>query len=361
MPETPMLDLERDPPKQRHAWATLLFAVAVAVAVVGLNIHIDLWWIPLLYVGIAIHELGHLAAGKLAGMNPAAIMVGGLKIFKSGDRWICRFDFRQLLGGGVAAPLARKGHSNGSKAFMVAGGPLATLLLAVIGGVTSGWTGSLCSINLFLLASTMLPVQGVNKSDIPRIWQLLRDRQGAQSWAALIQIQTQDMEGVLPRDWDPEIVAQMLHSDPKSGDYAYRQLLAFYRQLDLGDSELALQHLETALATSAAGGNVVQHLCFLEASASSALYRHNAAAAHTWLARAIKVRRAVTKNGAEAAIAQSEGRYQDALRYWDAAQAYLAKKKLDSGLVRFARRIIADHQQECRQALSAAQATAGDS
>ena len=361
MRETPILDLQRDPPKLRRAWAPIVFAAAIVLAVLRWNLHIDLWWIPLVYVGVTIHELGHLVAGKLVGLNPAAIMVGGLSIFKSGDRWVCRFDFRQLLGGGVAAPLARKGHSNRSKAIMVAGGPLATLLLAVIAGVTWGWTSSLCSINLFLLASTMLPVQGVNKSDIPRIWQLLRDPQGSEAWTALIQVQTQDMEGVLPRDWDPEIVAQMLQSDAKSGDYAYRQLLAFYRQLDLGDSEQALQHLETALASSALSGNLVRHLCFLEASASSALYRHNSAAACTWLARAIQVRRPVSRHGVEAAIAQAEGRYQDGLQSWDAALAYLVKRKLDSGLVRFAKRIIADHQQECRQALSAAPAVAGDS
>jgi membrane-associated protease RseP (regulator of RpoE activity) len=61
--------------------------------------------LPALYVTVAIHELGHLAAGRTVGMRPGAIMIGGVAIFKSGAHWGIRFDYRCMFSGGGAKPL----------------------------------------------------------------------------------------------------------------------------------------------------------------------------------------------------------------------------------------------------------------
>src|ERR1017187_3694112 len=142
MPETPILDLERDPPKLKRQWVGLVIGGAAGLGgwyLLQGSIYIDAaWWFPLLYASIAFHEVGHLAAAKIVGMEAGGIAVGGLLIFKSGTRWIWRFDWRRILSGGLAKPLVGSGESRrGPYAWMVAGGPLATMLLAATSGVAA--------------------------------------------------------------------------------------------------------------------------------------------------------------------------------------------------------------------------------
>jgi len=75
------------------------------------------------------------------------------------------------------------------------------------------------------------------------------------------------------------------------------------------------------------------------------------------MARAVKVAKPVTRHSVDAAIAQSEHRYGDALQLWDASLAYIAKRKLDSGLIRFTKAKIAEYQGQCRAALESAPAS----
>jgi hypothetical protein len=182
--ETPILDLEQDPPRERrfgmHTSVGALFLVVVAFV---LPDHVSgFWWFPILYASVALHEIGHLIAGKLVGMEAGGIVVGGLMFFKSGGRWRFRFDYRRILSGGLARPLARKTDFDPARfAWMVAGGPLTNIVLAVIAGIVfwkTGsaleWVGSVFWLNVILFAGTLLPVAGVNKSDGARLWMLLR-------------------------------------------------------------------------------------------------------------------------------------------------------------------------------------------
>ncbi len=156
----------------------------------------------------------------------------------------------------------------------------------------------------------------------------------------------------MPRDWDAELFAQMLLRDHhESYDSTYRQLQAFYRLNDERNVDGALEHLEKALAASGRGGRLLRHACFLEAACSSAMLRDNSAAARTWLARATRLRKPMSRHSTEAAIAQSEGRYLEALRSWDAALAFLVAKKFDSGPARYGKAKIREYQEQCREAI----------
>jgi Peptidase family M50 len=356
--ETPILDLEREPPKARRPWAAYLFS-AVAVIIIARWIPVDsLWWFPVLYVSIAFHEIGHLVAGKLAGMKAGGIVVGGLMLLRSGDRWRFHFDYRRLLSGGLAKSLPTRGDFNRARyAWMVAGGPLATILLATVSGIAlwrsgsgAGWLSSLWWINLILFGGTLLPAAGPNKSDGARLWMLLRSEEETRSWIALHHVMAEEAVGVLPRAWDAELFALMLRPDT-GGDTASRHMLAFYRYNDQRDECRALQHLEKALSASGTCGKAVRRWCFAEAACSSALLRGNPVAARTWVARAAKLRKAASKHNVEAYLAQSEGRYADAQKAWDATLAFLARKKMDSGLARYAKARIEEYRDWCRAEL----------
>jgi hypothetical protein len=365
MSETPILDLELEPPKLRRPWLAYLLGGVIG-ALIGFYLadRIDsLWWLPILYVSVAVHEVGHLIAAKLVGMEAGGIVIGGLVIFKSGSRWLTRFEWRRILSGGLFKPLPRKGDFDPARyAWMVAGGPLATALLIGTGGIAfwrspagaGGWLGTLWWINVALGILCLLPSRGVNKSDGARLWQLLRHPEEARSAMALLQLQTEETAGVQPRDWDAGLFEEMLKGDPKAGESSYRQMLAFYRRIDEGNEAAALLHLENALARSGCCGRLVKHWCFLEAACSSAIIRGDPEKARTWLARATRLRKPQSKHGLEAAIAMSEKRYEDAVRHWDAALADLAKRKLDSGLARFGKAKIAEYQSRCREAIELA-------
>jgi hypothetical protein len=128
-------------------------------------------------------------------------------------------------------------------------------------------------------------------------------------------------------------------------------MLAFYRCVDQNQEPEALGHLEQALSGSGNLGRPMRQWCFLEAACSSALLRHSPAAARTWLERGMRLRKPPSRYSIDAAIAQSEGRYRDAIELWDASLAYLVKKRFDSGLTRFAKAKIAEYRRQCCEAL----------
>jgi hypothetical protein len=56
------------------------------------------------------------------------------------------------------------------------------------------------------------------------------------------------------------------------------------------------------------------------------------------------------RHGIEASIAMAEDRYGDALEHWARYREYIKRKRLDSGLARFAKERTAVEQERCRAA-----------
>lgn len=369
MSATPILDLAQEPPAlvRRHRSISLIAGACLGALIgVGGQLHLNLpafntlAFFPILYVSIAFHEAGHLLFGKFAGMNPGAIIVAGFIFRKSGTRWIFRFDKRLLLGGGGAAqPLPRIGDFRvGPYAWMVAGGPLASLTLMLAGlagcyfyGVNSQWWGTLFWSGIVTVAFSVVPFSVDSlKSDGARLLLLWRRPAEAHAWIALVMLLAEETNGILPRDWTPELMALALTSAPER---AYVQLLAYYRSLDLGEQDAAPIHLEAALANCERSGRLGRHAIFLNAACASVEHRRNVPQARTWIERAAKLRKPETTASIEADIAQCEGRYADALRHIAESRAFLGRRKLDSGLARFARQRLDRIESECRNALAA--------
>jgi hypothetical protein len=372
MSQTPILDLEQELPKTRRQWAVLLLATPISLAIILAPFVAGdispaappfnaLLWLPAIYVGIAIHEIGHLLAGKLVGMEPGGISVGGFRFFKSGERWVFRFDGRLLISG-FAKPLLAKGDfRRAPQAWMVAGGPIASILFLGVctyaifhfGRGAWDWIGTLFW-GATLGLTSLIPYSGGGlKSDASLLWQLLRHPEASHRWIALLALQTEETKGALPRDWDPELMENVLNVEESEPHYTYAQLLGFYRSFDQRDTPAALQHLENALAAAARSGNRrLRMACFLEVAAASARERKNAANARIWLARATKAQKPESTAGIEAEIAMAEGRYGDAIRQWAAARDFIVKKRLDSGLARFAKERITERERVCHASLS---------
>jgi hypothetical protein len=313
-----------------------------------------LLFLSCVYIAISIHELGHLIAGKLVGMAPGGLMIGGLTFMKSGDRWTFRFQWEGLFGG-LAKPLPVNGEFRPSRyAWMVAGGPLASLLSTLVFWLTYGggeWTGCLLFWSGFFTVISLLPFSaGVNRTDGARLWLLIRHPERSRAWMAVVMVQAQDANGVRPRDWDADLVRQMLAGEPTDNEQPWRQLLASLRCSDQGDEAGSLEHLESALASSGRSGKVVRQALYLSAACECARLQRNADRARIWRERGLKLRKPETTSSTDAAIAMCEGRYEDALRDIAAARAYQTKRRLDSGIARFAKEILDKMERECLSA-----------
>jgi len=374
MSPTPILDLEQEPPKAQRSWVALAITILVSAIFLApilaglitsrapaLN---GLLWIPAIYIGIAIHEIGHLFAGKLAGMEPGGLYVGGFLFLKSGQRWTFRFDFRQIVGG-FAKPLPPKGDFRRDHfAWMVAGGPivstlftaLCTLALFKFGSGSWDWISTLFWGSTIGVSSVIPYSAGGVRSDGSLLWQLFRHPDRSRRWIALLALQTEEAGGVLPRDWDSGLMAEISKIDDSDSYYPAVQMLAAYRSVDQHDIEAAVQHLENALAASSRnGGKRIRHWCFLEAASVSARERKNPGQARTWLERARKIEKPQSTAGIEAEIAMAEGRFEDALQHWAAARDFIARRRADSGLARFSKERIAERERVCQVALREAE------
>ena len=354
MSTTPILDLEQLPPEPPKPWVSWLtggliglFIVFVPSGFVHFPDFNGFLLLPALYVAVAVHEFGHLVAGRFTGMESGGVRIGGFAMFRSGDHWVFRFDYRTLLGGGMAKSLPPKGEFRLTQyAWMVAGGPIASIALAAACGLaivsygsgSGGWV--ICQFWAALLTVfSLIPARvGLNRSDGARLWMLMRHPEQSRSWMALLMLQAEETRGAQPAEWDSQLFAEMLAIDPTSSEYPYCQLLAYYRRIDEGDELASLEHLENALSKSARSGKAVRHFIFMEAAFSSAIRRSNAAQARTWLKRACTLRKPETTDSVEAAIAICEKRYDDASTHFDAARSRIGRRRLDSGLIRFAKK-----------------------
>ena len=169
---------------------------------------------------------------------------------------------------------------------------------------------------------------------------------------AVLALQTSEAEGVRPRDWDPETFRLTLMNNGSEAENCQRNLMAYYRCVDQGDELSALNYLESCLACSAKMSPQVRMCVFLETACAVAVFRHSAANARIWWERARKAGKPPSTSSLEAVMAMAEERYEDALSHFAAARAFVEKRRLDSGLARFAQAKRAEYEEQCRTALS---------
>jgi len=85
----------------------------------------------------------------------------------------------------------------------------------------------------------------------------------------------------------------------------------------------------------------MRHCLSLEAASVVALAHHNAGAARTWLDRARILRKPESEEAVLGGIAFCENRYEEAAQHFANAIAFLDRRRLDSGLARFAKKKLA--------------------
>jgi hypothetical protein len=158
-----------------------------------------------LFTTLAVHELGHLAAGLLQGFRFELFVVGplGFKRTPAGIRPFLNRDVG-LMGGAVATvPVSQSPGNRRKVAWVLLSGPGASLGLAVTAALlftasTSGaargyWlVTAVCSVAI-LLATTLPRKSGLFFTDRARFQRLMSKGRAGETEAALLSILTQEI------------------------------------------------------------------------------------------------------------------------------------------------------------------------
>jgi hypothetical protein len=296
-----------------------------------------------IYLVLLTHELGHLLAGKLAGMRPFLFITGPLKLTATKNSWSVGLNTSLALAGGLAACMPGKSDNlKNSLLIMVAGGPLASLLGSLLGlGLYFSLPAtSLWSFFFFLFAitaagiffATMLPAKTSGfMTDGAQILSLLRDGADAEQRALLVVLQAESMSGVRPREYSHDLIERLLSTHGNPMIEASAQLIAYLRHLDRNEIEQAGRALNNALAYEADLPEGFRQAFYLEYAYFQAAHQADVATARAYLQKSHGA--IVEKHSrlrAEAAVLFAEGQTTEARG--KAAQALrLADHSYDSG------------------------------
>ena len=267
---------------------------------------------------LAFHELGHLVGGKLVGFRFTLFVVGPFKIHSTGTGTRFGLNRSLMLAGGLggAAPKDSRNLVRRMTA-LVAGGPVASLLLAVsafgllfIAPPSIGTVLTLVAVaSLGIGVVTLIPNKaGGLVSDGARLKMLREGGPEAVRWSAIGALSGASMAGERPRDWDEGLVRNSLVHRDDSLDDAGAGSTAYYHALDLGRKDEAEALLGRALSADAIP-EMVRSQMLLEAAFFQAYFRHDAAAARAFFSEA-KPEKVLEKHlpaRAEAAILLAEG------------------------------------------------------
>lgn len=185
----------------------------------------DLLALPILIlIVLSAHEIGHLLGGVSQGMRFLLLIVGpfGWHASVSGPRF--EWNTNVALMGGLAATLPSKEGPflRRQMLVMIGAGPLASLLLTVVGIALASISDprfaaywifiAATSFGIFLV--TLIPVRtGGFMSDGMQIIDVLRGGRAVIERSALMTIFAQSLDGVRPRDWEASAIEELAKTD----------------------------------------------------------------------------------------------------------------------------------------------------
>jgi len=310
---TPILDSAILPPKKR-SFASLLFGLILGVVFGTILISemqratnsnssadqlIIVFYFAAFTAAIILHELGHLAAGKLIGFRFNSLTIGPFSLYFEYGR--LRFRVRRALpAGGYAGMQVHSIRRLRQRLFIFTiGGPAANLLsggvaLAVLASVPSSksWVHFLTifwMISLVLGIGNLVPVRlGLLYPDGARLWMLYTSLPKARRWLSICAIGKQTTAGVQPRDYRRTWLNSAGAVVDSSVDDFFGNWVAYLAANDRKDTPAAAHHLERCLRLASQLGPSLQDTIGLEAAVFSAWFRNDAQLASKWRARVKK-------------------------------------------------------------------------
>lgn len=223
-----------------------------------------LWFFPALWIGILVHETGHLLAALLVGFHIRQFAVGPLVLEREARGWRLKLVPARAVGGMVQAAPPSTDDLRRRFLLFVTGGPAATaLLFAATALLPAGpFTTALALANLILAGLSAIPsFAGGMASDGKAIQLLRRPSPDGDLLIALLYAIAQDTQDVAPRDWDPAMVGRLRApgASPLAG--AAATMLITYELL-AADPDARAAAVEKGLALSDRISPDLRRICF---------------------------------------------------------------------------------------------------
>jgi len=290
-------------------------------------------------VVIVIHEAGHWAGGRLGGMRLILMTVGPLRLTHEPGGWRLGLFLRSGGFGGltVMAPGADRPIAQQLRP-MIAGGPLASLLLSMAGLVllvaTSGrvalYGGAIAVVSGLVLAVTAIPLRiGGFPNDGAQWRDLRRGGRSAQLRSVLAALSAQSLSGIRPRELDGAALAHAHALDDGSEPLCTAGLhyLDYVVGCDRGDAAAAGHALDRIAARIDEIPQGLRQAYAIELAYFEAAERGDAAKAQAWMSRARGgLVEPASRARAAAALALAEGRHDAAREALDEAERALSRQ-----------------------------------
>lgn len=281
---------------------------------------------------VAFHEFGHVVGGWIAGGKLVLYAVGPLMWKRTPAGLRFSWNTKVNLAGGLAAclPLDADRISPARLAIMIAGGPVFSLLQAVVAlgltiwltprvdGLVLGFAQHaalmLTVVAALIFLVTALPgAAGGFKTDGRRFFDLLRTDARSNQEQAMIALTINGLAGVRPADYAPRLVDQALALRDGSLFDLYAHLTIFLHAIDLGQPARGQALLDYVVAGEAQLAPFARDTARCEYAWLLATQTADVAAARAWLESAGKLDfDPATRLRAEAAVLLAEGRKSEA-------------------------------------------------
>jgi hypothetical protein len=250
------------------------------------------------YIAVVGHELGHVAAGWVAGMSLRVFRVGPLKWSIQDGSWRFTFEAAHLMGGGLAGMVSRDFSDASGRALTTLGGPIGSFTIAVIafvGAITSpgqawepvwsvfAFTATISALDLIV---NMIPLRAESLySDGAHFYQLMSKGPWARLDLACAMVASSLVTAVRPRDWDRELLLQAMKATARSERAILLRIYACMHHVDAGRIAAAVPCLEEAIHLY--DGAVVKKPgdIYLEFAFYSAICKRDSTAADLWWTR----------------------------------------------------------------------------
>lgn len=303
-------------------------------------------------VVLGVHEWGHVLGGQLSGFRFAMLVVGPLQVLREGDRIVVGLNKNMSLVGGVASavPTGNERDIQGAMMRLVAGGPLASLVLAFLAGLPflaaklfstpaphgllALFLGATCAASFLIFWGTAIPYHANHfHSDGARVLMLRKRGKEGERWCALAILAGAMMNDTRPRDLNTDYLKSALALPDKTVDDLSAHVLAYQWALDSGNVEEAQRCLDYAATNLESYPEAFRPLVAIEVAYMEGTYKHNAEEAQKWLTLAGKSAfvELPTRLRAEAALALAQDDFKIAQEKATEAILFMEKKSRLSG------------------------------
>jgi len=205
------------------------------------------------------HELGHLVAGWVSDMSLRSFQVGPVQWAIRNGRWKFDFQLSGLSGGAVGMVPIHLENIRGREAFMILGGPIASLLMGTIGGVAAlsakghAWEPLWAVLSMTAVVSSvgfvvnLIPQKPeAQYSDGAQIYQLVTNSPWAQVHLAFAMVASSLVTSLRPRDYDIALINRAGDFIAQSERGMLLRLFACMHHIDAGQIQDGVVSLEKA-------------------------------------------------------------------------------------------------------------------